>query len=254
MRNISKAATLASALLGAATIAAPASAGGLVQPRFDLADFSAPLAIDNRYWPLPAGRRIVYFEAGEDACKVNEFLVTHRTKQDFTGIYAGLQARVILDREWLDADCDGGRDRLLESTFDWHAQDDAGNVWYFGEDTVEFLYDDAGNPIGTSTAGSWEAGVDGAIAGLIMLAEPAPGLFYQQEFYAGVAEDRAKVIGVDQEVVIGLGDFSGCIVTKDTSPLSPGAIEHKHYCPDAGLVLIDHPGAKDAVEAVDLGL
>jgi hypothetical protein len=67
-----------------------------------------------------------------------------RSKSDFNGDYAGLTARVVLDREWLDEDCDGGRDVLLESTFDWYAQDDSGNIWYVGEDTTEFLYDDAG--------------------------------------------------------------------------------------------------------------
>ena len=39
--------------------------------------------------------------------------------------------------------CDGGvrdtrtsRGKLIEDTFDWYAQDNNGNVWYFGEDTL----------------------------------------------------------------------------------------------------------------------
>jgi len=235
--------------------AGPINAGGLVEFEFDLASFSTPLAIDNPYWPLVPDRRIVYLEVAEDECVINDFLVTDQAKEDFQGAYAGLAARVILDREWLDEDCDGGRDVLLEDTFDWYAQDDAGNVWYLGEDTIEYLFDEEGNPIGSTTEGSWEAGVDGAIAGVIMLAEPTNGDFYRQEFYAGVAEDAAKIIGTGRNVSIGLGDFSNCLTTKEWSPLSPGTIEHKHYCPDVGLVSIEALGGKTEItEAVDLGL
>ncbi len=55
-------------------------------------------------------------------------------------------------------------------------------VWYFGEDTT--AYDD-----GKSTKeGSWKAGVDGAQAGIVMLADPRPGDQYLQEYYKGEAE------------------------------------------------------------------
>ena len=42
---------------------------------------------------------------------------------------------------------------LVEDTFDWYAQDKAGNVWYFGEDTKEYK-----NGRVVSTEGSWRAG------------------------------------------------------------------------------------------------
>lgn len=232
--------------------AGPVHAGGQVRPVFDLAQFSMPLEIDNPYWPLPEGLHLVYHEVSGDECVVNDFVVTSDIKQ-FGGAYAGLTARVISDQAWLDRDCDGDRDVLVEDTRDWYAQDDAGNIWYFGEATTEFEFDENGNPTGSNTAGSWEAGVDGAVAGLIMLAEPTSGAFYRQEFYAGSAEDEAKVIGVDREVSTGLGDFSGCVVIKEWTPLSAGAIEHKTYCPDVGLVLIDGFGQEhdSGAELVD---
>ncbi len=255
MHVIPKTVPLAGALLGCALAVGTTQAGGLVELPFQLANFSAPLTIDNPFWPLVPGRQIVYAEVSDDECVINDFIVTDQTKSDFGGAYAGLTARVIADTEWLDEDCDGGRDRLLEDTDDWYAQDNAGNVWYLGEDTTEFLYDENGNPTGSSTLGSWEAGVDGAVAGLIMLADPTSGAFYQQEFYAGVAEDAAKVIGVERPVSIGLGDFDGCLVTKEWSPLSRGSLEHKHYCPDVGLVLIEKlAGKPETVEPIDLGL
>ncbi|MEO6263898.1 MAG: hypothetical protein ABIO58_02860 [Luteimonas sp.] len=250
MNNALKVAALALVCLTPSTT----HAGGLVQLEFKLANFSAPLAIDNSLLPLTAGRHIVYYEVEGDQCVVNDFVVTRSTKHDFRGKYAGLTARVVSDKAWLDKACNGGRDLLLENTVDWHAQDNAGNVWYLGEDTTEYFYDDAGHPLGTSKEGSWEAGRGGAEAGLVMLARPAPGLFYQQEFAPGVAEDAAKVQKVGVAVSIGLGDFTGCLVTKETTALSPGSIEYKSYCPEVGLVLVEVSGNKGGAEAVDLGL
>ena len=60
---------------------------------------------------------------------------------------------------------------LVEDTYDWYAQDGDGNVWYLGEDTAEFEDGEM-----ATKAGSFEAGVDGAQAGIIMPADPEPGL------------------------------------------------------------------------------
>jgi hypothetical protein len=225
-----------------------------IQPIFHLADFSHPLVIDNPYLSLPVGRHIVFYEIEGGECGVNDFVVTADTKSDFQGAYAGLSARAISDRVWLDQDCDGGRDLLLEDTTDWHGQDNAGNVWYFGEDSSAFEYDDAGQLVSTSKEGSWEAGRDGALAGLVMLAHPVRNVAYRQEFSAGIAEDNARVARTDATISTGLGDFNGCVVTRETTPLSPGDIEYKSYCPDVGLVLVEHSGQKGGAEAVDLGL
>lgn len=250
------AAKLAAVLVGALALLAAreARAGGRVEIPFEISNFTSPLAIDNRYMSLPTELRVVFSEVSVDECVVDEVEVTSDSKSDFQGAYAGLVARVVVDRAWLDADCDGGRDLLLEDTIDWFAQDDDGNVWYVGEDTTAYEYDEAGNLQGTSKEGSWEAGIDGAIAGLIMLATPAPGDFYQQEFLADVAEDAAKVIGVDVQVTTGLGTFDGCLVTKEWSPLSQGSIEHKYYCPDiAGLVLVrEFHGKTTIAEAIEI--
>jgi hypothetical protein len=249
-------AKLAAALTGALAFlfAREARAGGLVEIPFDISNFTAPLAIDNPYMPLPPGMRVVFSEVSADECVIDEVEVTSDSKNDFTGAYAGLTARVVLDHAWLDADCDGGRDLLLEDTFDWYAQDDDGNVWYVGEDTTAYEYDEEGNLVDTTKEGSWEAGADGAIAGLIMLAAPSPGDFYQQEFRADVAEDAAKVVGVDRQVITGLGTFDGCLVTKEWSPLSLGSIEHKYYCPDGGGLVVVHEfhGKTTIAEAIEI--
>jgi hypothetical protein len=67
---------------------------------------------------------------------------------------------VVHDQVFLDGE-------LTEDTFDWQAQDKQGNVWYFGEDTKELENGEV-----VSTEGSWEAGVNGAHPGIIMLAHP----------------------------------------------------------------------------------
>lgn len=243
------------AVLTAFCLASTRAHGGRpLQPAFHLADFSDPLAIDNPWLPLPAGLHIVYDEVEGDECSVDDFVVTDATKSDFQGIYAGLTARVISDRAWLDEDCDGDRDLLIEDTFDWHAQDDAGNVWYLGEDTTVFEYDDSGQVIGSSKEGSWEAGRDGALAGLVMLAHPLKGATYRQEYSAGVAEDTAKVKQVGADVSTGLGDFSDCVVTRESTRLAPGDVEYKSYCPNLGNVLAQLHGNKGAAEAVDVSL
>ena len=98
-------------------------------------------------------------------------------------IVQGVSTTVVHDVVSLDGS-------VIEDTYDWYAQDNEGNVWYFGEDSRQI---DHGVEIGRE--GSWEAGVDGARPGIVMLAEPKVGMKYQQEFAPGVAEDEARRSG-----------------------------------------------------------
>ena len=121
---------------------------------------------------------------------------------------------------------------LVEDTFDWYAQDTDGNVWYLGEDSKE--YED-GEVV--STEGSWEAGVDGALAGIIMKAAPAVGDAYRQEYYEGEAEDLAEVIELGARVSVGAGDYDEVIVIEEWTPLEPEVVENKSYAPGVGVIL-----------------
>jgi hypothetical protein len=255
------------ALIGAS--AGPVNAGGLVEVDIDFDnDFTTPLNIDNPYWQLQPGNTFVYQAVEDDECIVNIVTVTEMIKNDFVAPYDQITARVVDDREWADTDCDGtGDGDPLEVTSDWYAQDDFGHIWYFGEDTV----DEEG-----STEGSWEAGKDvagvGSIAepGIIMLANPdvategsvlaAPGLFYEQEYYEDEAQDMGKVKRLNASVVLEMennlasSEYTGCLKTKEWTPLEPGAVEFKYYCPYVGLVLIRElqGGPTVAVELVDI--
>jgi hypothetical protein len=120
---------------------------------------------------------------------------------------------------------------IHELTFDWYAQDVDGNVWYMGEDSKE--YEDGKV---SSTEGSWEAGVDGALPGVIMPATPEVGLAYTQEHYAGEAEDKGRVVALGRTVRVPYGSFDDVLVTEDWTPLEPRFLEHKHYAPGIGVV------------------
>ena len=108
-----------------------------------------------------------------------------------------------------------------------------GNIWYLGEDTKEFE-----NGKVKTTAGSWEHGVDGAQAGVIVPAEPEPGLAYRQEYYAGEAEDAATVLSLDEWVQVPAGSYRDVLMTKDYTPLQPEVLEHKFYAQGVGPVLV----------------
>lgn len=227
-------------------------AAGPAQPHFRLSNFHAPLVIDNPYWPMQPGTRTVFYEVEDGECKVNDVIVTNATKRDFQHRYKGLVARTVIDRVWSDPECDGKRALLLEDTKDWYGQDDDGNVWYFGEDTVEYTYDDAGHRIDASTEGSWEAGRRGAKAGIVMFDNPMVGTYYRQEFEPGVAEDAALTLEVGIRVETGLGRFHDCLKSRETTALSPGDVEYKYYCRNLGVVRVESPSADGGAELVKL--
>jgi len=134
----------------------------------------------------------------------------------------------------------------VEITEDWYAQDNDGNIWYLGESTTEY---ENGKP--KSTAGSFEAGVDGAQAGIILPAEPTPGLSYRQEYYAGEAEDKARIVSLDEQAEVPFGHFTKVLMTRDVNPLDPKTLEFKFYARGVGPVLaVSVSGGSDREELV----
>jgi hypothetical protein len=167
------------------------------------------------------GSRWVYRESDADGAELRvEVTVTERTKR-----ILGIDATVVHDVVTEDGE-------LVEVTYDWYAQDTAGNVWYLGEATKEYE-----NGKVVTTAGSWEAGIDGAQAGVVMPAEPRVGLAYRQEHYAGEAEDRGRVLSLDERAEVPFGSFDGVLMTRDWTPLEPDVLEHKFYARGVGPVL-----------------
>jgi len=178
--------------------------------------------IDNPYLPLAPGSRWVYRETAADGSKQRVVVkVTHRTRL----IANGVTARVVRDTATENG-------KVIEDTFDWYAQDGRGNVWYLGEDTKEYE-----NGKVVSTKGSWEAGVDGATAGIVMPARPRVGMSYRQEYYRGHAEDRAKILSLGEQAEVPFGHFDRVLLTKEWNPLEPKVLEYKLYARGVGPVL-----------------
>ena len=199
---------------------------GSEQVQLDPADFTT--RIDNPYWPMSPGSRWVSKET-EDGEKADVVVtVTDRTKT----IANGVEARVVHDVVKKNGE-------PLEVTDDYYAQDSDGNIWYLGEDTAEY---ENGKPV--SREGSFEAGVDGAEAGIALPADPRPGMTYRQEYKQGEAEDTGEVLSTDELVETPYGHWSGALLTKDLNPLEPRSEELKFYVKDVGPVLtLDVSGA-----------
>jgi len=193
--------------------------------------------IDNQFFPLRPGTTFFYEGSKEGVSTRNVTEVTSQRKR-----ILGVRTTVVHDRAFEDA-------VLVEDTFDWYAQDEEGNVWYFGEDTKEL--DENGNVI--STEGSWEAGVDGAEPGIIMKADPKKGDGYRQEFARDVAEDFAKVVSLDETTCVVYGCFSGVLLTKETTRLEPGLAENKYYASGVGFILgVMTKGGDERTELVSI--
>jgi hypothetical protein len=183
------------------------------------ADFTTE--IDNPYFPLPAGAQWhVRVTDQEGTVQSQVITVTDQTKR----IADGVTARVVHDVVSEDGS-------PVEITDDWYAQDSAGNVWYFGEATAE-IHDGK-----RDTSGSFEAGVNGADAGIAMLAQPTAGQTYREEYYAGHAEDRSRVLALDQQAEVPFGHFRNVLLTEDYTPVEPNVLELKMYAPGIGQVL-----------------
>ncbi|TML97457.1 MAG: hypothetical protein E6G10_24810 [Actinobacteria bacterium] len=182
------------------------------------ADFTT--RIDNPYRPMLPGSRRVYRDTDSDGTVQRVVLtVTPRTKK----IANGVQARVV--RETVTED-----GQIAEDGVDWYAQDSAGNVWYLGELSKE--YED-GKVKETS---SWEAGVNGAQPGIVMPADPRPGVAYRQMYYARKQEDRGRVVSTGERVESPAGYFTDAVVIEDSSPLEPKLREFKFFARGVGLV------------------
>ena len=201
------------ALSSALAVLVPAGAGATGS------GFSAH--VDNPWFPLKPGTTYVYRGVKDGQPSRDVVKVTHRTKT-----IAGAPCVSVEDKLYL-------RGRLEERTTDWYSQDKAGNVWYFGEATAEL--DKKGHV--TSTEGSWQAGRNGAKAGIYMPAHPRVGQSGRQEYLKGHAEDHFAVVSLHATAKAPYVTSKNALLTKEWTPLEPGVIDHKFYVRGIGTVL-----------------
>ena len=193
---------------------------GSYNPLINPQDFSN--VIDNKYLTFKPKTKFTYEGITEEGLERVEVYVTEETR-----MVMGIDALVVWDRVWLE-------NELIEDTKDWYAQDKEGNVWYFGEESYEYVLGEVVN-----NAGSWEAGINGAKPGIVMKANPEVGEIYRQEYFKGEAEDMAEIISLNEQVSVPYGIFNNCLKTKDWTPLEINSDENKYYCKQIGNVVLE---------------
>jgi len=212
--------------------------GTRYDPGINPANFSASTTINNPLFPLVPGTTFIYEGDTAEGFEHEEFVVTSNTK-----IILGVTCLEVRDTSVV-----GGE--LVEDTLDWFAQDNEGNVWYFGENAKQLSGD-----LIVGVEGSWTGGVDGAQPGIIMKALPAIGDYYRQEFSLDTAEDIAEVISLTEPFTLPFAPFtvfSNCLKTEETSPLEPDNLENKIYCPGYGNVFTNDISAGETLPLVGI--
>ena len=212
-------------LSGFLTVALPA--GEPYRPAINPATFSH--IVNHPYFPLVPGTTATFIEKEGGETREKKIAVTRATSTSM-----GVKCVVVHETETL-----GGV--LREDTYNWFAQDRDGSVWCFGEACKEI------KPGGqVSTQGSWEAGVNGAQPGIVMLGHPKVGDRYRRNFLGDVAEDIGEVAALDESVTVPLGSFNGCVRTREWSMLESGTSK-KWFARGVGVVRIEATGGEVAM-------
>ena len=197
-------------------------------PTFDAANFAPGAPINNPYFPVLDNKTRIYVAEDANGDPVEE-------RFEFTWIGAGKELLGIQTTTLRDRAYEGGL--LVEDTFDYFAQDIAGNVWYFGEDVTNYVYDANGDLVSTNPSSSWLAGFNDAEPGYIMPANPMVGQRYYQEFAElDEAVDQAEITGIGLNIALGGIDYTDVLQIYETTVLDADAREFKYYAPGLGLI------------------
>lgn len=208
--------------------------GAAYSPDLDPTEFVQD--VDNPYLPLIPGSRWLYEGNDGGGIEQIEVEVTDERKE-----VLGISA-VVVRRAAHDAD-----GTVVEETSAWFAQDVDGNVWTLGEDTTTYQDGDA-----VGSEGSWEAGADGAQAGIAMRADPDVGDAYRLEYLGGEAENMAMVQDLSAAVEVPAGSYEDVLVVEEWTPLDPDVVEETYHAPGVGIVLqVTVAGGDDRFELVE---
>ena len=189
-------------------------------PDVSVSKFSNSTNLTNPYYPVTPGKKYVYegtTTQGLEHIEEQRFATT-KTIMGITCIEVEFKAML--------------NGNLIEKAIDWYAQDNTGNIWYFGEAVDNYN----SNGSFRDHNASWEAGVDGAKPGVTMPANPQTGMPYREEYYFNHAEDEAEITGTGLTVTIPLGTYNNCVKTRNFTALEPDLNENKFYAPGIGLV------------------
>jgi hypothetical protein len=221
-----------------AASASPGPTGSASQPAGG--PFSTPLAVTNPLFPLAAGSQFTYEGKIVDSDGSHEHSVIF-TVTDLVKHVDGTETVVALDQDYLEG-------QLQEQELAFFAQDNAGNVWNFGEYPEEY---DNGKLSGAPS--TWIRGSSGAYGGMHVLGQPHVGLQYREGLVPAIQfDDVTKITSVSQHACVKAGCYDSVVVADETSPNDPGSGHQiKYYAPGTGLVKVAANGG-DSQEFLEL--
>lgn len=179
------------------------------------------LESSNDYFPLGVGSQ--WSLEGEEDDALIELRITVLDEIEVVG---GVTTRVVEEAEWEDSE-------LIEISRNFFAETEDGIVCYFGED-VDIFEDGE-----ISHEGAWRADSPGNFPGIIMPADPRPGVAFVMEGAPGTAEDQGRVVGSKNRITVPAGTFDETIRIRESNPLD-GDFDFKVFAKDVG-ILIDGP-------------
>ncbi len=160
----------------------------------------------NPYFPMEVGKQWV-LEGGNERVEV--------TVLDETEIVAGVTTRVIEEREYKNG-------KVKEVSRNYFAQASDGTVCYFGE---------AVDP----HEGVWRADDPGSGTGIIMPADPRPGVAFKMEVAPGEAEDEAEIVEF-KTTRVPVGTFTETILVRELDPLDNDS-DYKVFARGVGIII-----------------
>ncbi len=170
----------------------------------------------NKWLPLTAG----YQSVREGAVNSGSRRLPHHriyTVTNVTKEIAGVRTVLVLDQ-----DIDGGE--VAEQAIDYLAEDKDGNVWYLGSYTEAY---EGGQFVNANDA--WLAGIKGAKAGVLMMADPRTGTrTYRQATVPGEGSAKAKIMKTGQSLCVPFKCYTNVLVI-----LEDGS-ENTYFAPGVG--------------------
>ena len=192
-------------------------------------DFTHPK--DNLYFPKLRGLTYVYQTENKD------ILVTNETSTSLNTLtIQGIVCNITYNREWTYVKS-LNRKLITRETYDFYAWDNQGNVWYFGRDQFNYLHNSNWSYAGMNMKGSWLAGKNGAIPGIVVPANPQTVLNQEQGINKNLL--ASKVLGISTSISTDLGNYNNCLKIQVSSPVSQSNVETRYFAPKVGLIILE---------------
>jgi hypothetical protein len=202
--------------------------------RFNRKDFGEPVGDANKWLPLVPGNQSVrdgtLFRGSRELRHRRRITIT-----DVQKVVNGVRTVLVLDQ-----DIDAGQ--VAEQAVDYLAQDKHGNVWYLGSYTEAY---EGGQFVNATDA--WLAGVNGATAGVFMMAKPKVGMpGYVQARIPGKEILTAEVAKVGERKCVPFRCFA------DALAILEAGNEFKIYAPGVGHIATEpnYAGGEQEKEAL----